>query len=73
MTRTPGTHGCLCECAHRSCRERLFLNPADYTRMRALGTVVSARCARLDRRNVIARFGEVVAVQTAFSRIGAAA
>ena len=71
MTRTPGTHGFLCECAHRGCRERLFLNPSDYERLHLLGKVVHRPHAA--KRTILRSFGEVVAVQTAFSRIGAAA
>ena len=71
MTRTPGTHGYLCECAYRGCRERLYLNPSDYTQLRALGTVVHRSHAA--KRTILSTFGEVAVVQTAFSRIGAAA
>lgn len=71
MTRTPGTHGFICECDRSGCRERLYIGACDYERLRALGTVVYRDHSR--GRTIVARFGEVVAVRTAFSRLGEAA
>lgn len=70
MIRPAGTRGYACECNHRSCRARLYLAPHRYRELRALGTVVSATCARLEHRDVVATIGEACAVKTSFLRLG---
>jgi hypothetical protein len=73
VTRTPGTHGYVCECARLACRERLYLAPCDYASLRRAGTVVHRACARRERRTILRPFGEAVVVRTAWSRIGSPA
>lgn len=68
-SRRSWTHAYICECSNPSCREKLYLHPGDYERLHREGTVVHASCAR-NGRKVLRRFGQIVVVQTAWSRVG---
>lgn len=62
--RGPGEHGYVCECRLRSCRSRLYMHPSIYDELRHYGTLLSAICARLERRVVLADHGSFVVCAT---------
>ncbi len=67
VNRNPGTHGFICECSLRSCRKRVYLQPADFRWLAALGAVLDRDCAERDARLVLANFNGAVAVGTRFT------
>lgn len=44
----------ICECDSRSCRNTLFLKPAEYEEFSAKGIVVSYGCAKRMKKKIIA-------------------
>lgn len=46
-------HGFICECPKRSCKERVYITPAQFAELSAHGAVVSPECGRMDIRHTL--------------------
>lgn len=67
--RAGQSHGHVCECTSKRCRERLYFSESLYADVRAKGVIMSRTCAAREGRTVIADYGWFVICATSRAAI----